>query len=45
VKGRGVGIHNVDERIKLFFGAQYGASIASDPDRGTCVTIVVPIQE
>jgi two-component system sensor histidine kinase YesM len=44
-KGSGVGIHNVDERIKLFFGPQYGVRIASAPDRGTCVTIVVPIQE
>lgn len=38
----GVGINNVDERIKLYFGKEYGVSIQSIPGVGTTVTIVIP---
>lgn len=36
------GILNVQERIKLFFGEQYGLHITSEPDRGTTVQIRIP---
>lgn len=35
----GIGIYNVDARIRIYFGAAYGISIDSELDRGTCVTI------
>lgn len=41
-KGSGVGISNVNERIKLFFGRQYGLSIFSEADEGTLVRIHIP---
>lgn len=41
-KGAGIGFHNVEERIKLYFGAQYGLSIISEPDEGTLIRITVP---
>lgn len=38
----GIGIKNVNDRIKIYFGDSYGLSIVSEPDEGTCVTIRVP---
>ena len=38
----GIGIKNVNDRIKIYFGEQYGISIASELDEGTCVTIRMP---
>lgn len=39
---KGIGIHNVNERIQLHFGHEYGIKIRSEPENGTCVTIIVP---
>lgn len=39
----GIGISNVHERIKIYFGEQYGLSIASVPDLYTTVEITLPI--
>jgi len=36
------GIKNVDERIKLFFGPQYGLTYHSEHDGGTTVEIKIP---
>lgn len=41
-KGSGVGLVNVNNRIRLLFGEQYGLQIESEPDEGTTVTIVIP---
>jgi two-component system sensor histidine kinase YesM len=38
----GFGIDNVNKRIQLYYGRQYGLSIASDYQGGTCVTLVIP---
>jgi len=38
----GMGIRNVDERIKLYFGEQYGVSIQSVPNVFTTVDIIIP---
>ena len=38
----GIGWNNVDERIKLTFGLEYGALIESEINRGTVVKIVIP---
>ncbi len=37
----GYGVKNVKERIKLFYGDEYGISFASELNVGTTVTIVV----
>ena len=42
-KGSGVGLKNVNERIKLYFGDQYGVLIESEPDVGTCITLLLPV--
>lgn len=42
----GIGIRNVNDRLKIYFGKQYGLHITSEPDVGTCVEIRMPkIQE
>lgn len=40
----GVGMSNVDERIRLYFGEDYGIQIESEMDEGTRVTIRIPQQ-
>ena len=41
-KGSGVGVYNVDHRIKLLYGEKYGISIDSELDEGTTVRILIP---
>lgn len=43
-RGSGIGVKNVNERIKLYFGEDYGLSIQSEPDEGTIITIRLPVQ-
>jgi len=38
----GIGIKNVNDRIKIYFGSKYGLSITSELDVGTCVKICIP---
>lgn len=41
-KSNGVGVNNVNERIRLFYGAGYGLSYESEPGKGTLAAIVLP---
>ena len=41
-KGSGIGVKNVNERIRLYFGEGYGLSIFSEPDEGTTIQISLP---
>lgn len=41
-KGSGVGVRNVQERIRLYFGPLYGLSFESELEVGTVVTIRFP---
>lgn len=38
----GIGMKNVNDRIRIYFGAAYGLTIQSEPDCGTTVTIRLP---
>ncbi|MCW5857418.1 MAG: sensor histidine kinase [Caldilineales bacterium] len=38
----GFGIGNVHKRIRLYYGKQYGVSIQSEYQVGTCVSILIP---
>lgn len=40
--GSGVGLVNVNNRIQLLFGREYGLTIVSEPDEGTTVFIRLP---
>ena len=39
---KGFGLANVNERIRMNFGAEYGMKIDSVKGKGTCVEIVIP---
>ncbi len=41
-KGNGIGLKNVNQRIRLFYGAQYGITIASSKGEFTKLTIKLP---
>ena len=38
----GIGVKNVNDRIKIYFGDKYGITIRSELDEGTCVSIRIP---
>lgn len=42
-KGSGYGIKNINERLKLYYGNDYGLSFSSIYNEGTTVTIKLPI--
>ena len=39
---KGIGVKNVDDRLKIYFGNEYGITIESELDVGTTVTIKIP---
>lgn len=41
-RGSGIGLKNVQDRIRLYFGPQYGVDIRSEPDVGTRITLTMP---
>lgn len=41
----GIGIKNVDERIKLIYGEEFGVKIVSEKDYGTIVSIKIPVSK
>jgi len=41
----GFGIGNVNKRIRLYYGKQYGLSVRSAYNTGTCVTLMIPAQK
>ena len=43
--GKSVGVNNVNDRIKLYFGKEYGISFDSEIDKGTTVNIWIPVIE
>ncbi|MNC79847.1 hypothetical protein D3C75_1324450 [compost metagenome] len=40
----GFGLHNVHQRICLYYGEAYGVQLESWPTQGTKVTVTVPIR-
>jgi two-component system sensor histidine kinase YesM len=40
----GFGMRAVHQRIRIFFGGNYGLSVDSAPDAGTRVTVTIPMQ-
>jgi two-component system sensor histidine kinase YesM len=41
-KGSGIGLRNIDERIKILYGMNYGIDIKSIPGEGTEVIVKIP---
>jgi two-component system, sensor histidine kinase YesM len=40
---RGIGIVNVHARIQLYYGQNYGLTISSKLNEGTCIQIIIPV--
>ena len=38
----GIGLRNVHERLQIYFGPEYGLTIDSQEDQGTCVSLSIP---
>lgn len=45
IVGKGIGVVNVHERIRLHFGESYGLELESERNRGTAVTLWMPLQK
>ena len=41
-QARGIGLRNVNERLKVIYGANYQLQLDSVPGQGTCARIVIP---
>jgi two-component system sensor histidine kinase YesM len=41
--GKGLGLYNVQRRIHILFGEQYGLFIQSEPQKGTQMMIRIPV--
>ncbi|SDS86035.1 Sensor histidine kinase YesM [Paenibacillaceae bacterium GAS479] len=43
--GQGIGLANIHKRIQIYYGEPYGLTIKSWKNKGTIVTITVPLRE
>lgn len=41
-KGSGVGLKNVNDRLRLYGGEGYGLTVQSELDKGTCIILRIP---
>ena len=41
-KGSGIGLKNIDDRLKMFFGSGYCLRVTGKPEQGTQVTMAIP---
>lgn len=42
---KSIGLYNINQRIKLCYGAQYGLTFKSKKNRGTLIIMVIPAQK
>ncbi len=40
----GVGLNNINRRIKLYYGSKYGIKLSNGENSGLCVTMIMPLQ-
>jgi sensor histidine kinase YesM len=38
----GIGLSNVNERLRTIYGASYHLKLTSEPGRGTCASVEIP---
>lgn len=44
VPGKSIGLYNINQRIKLYYGSRYGMEVDSLPGAGTNVTVTIPMR-
>ncbi len=42
IKGSGIGLRNVNERLRVIYGSNYQLQLDSVPGEGTCARIIIP---
>lgn len=42
-KSNGIGVYNIQNRLQLYYGKEYGLFYESEPGKGTTVTVRIPI--
>lgn len=42
VKGSGIGLRNVNERLRVIYGSNYQLQLDSVPGQGTCARVIIP---
>mgnify|MGYP000588360932 FL=1 len=42
-KSNGVGVYNVQKRLQLYYGPEYGISYISRKGEGTVATVTIPL--
>jgi len=42
VRGTGIGLRNVNERLRVIYGANYQLQLDSVPGEGTCARVIIP---
>lgn len=45
LRNKGIGLYNVNQRIKILFGDEYGIYVNSQKDVGTSITIILPYEK
>jgi two-component system sensor histidine kinase YesM len=43
INNKGIGMNNVNQRIKLLFGVNYGIELFSEENKGTSVVMTIPV--
>lgn len=41
----GIGLNNVHERIRMYFGSEFGITVKSEENAGTCIILTLPVIE
>jgi two-component system sensor histidine kinase YesM len=44
-KSRGIGLINVNKRLKMYYGEEYGLTIINQPNGGSCIEVRLGIKE
>lgn len=44
-RSNGVGVYNVQKRLCMYYGKEYGLHYESEPGHGTTVTVTIPIEQ
>lgn len=44
LKDSGFGLNNVHKRLKLYYGDEYGLKISSELNKGTKITVIIPVE-
>ena len=44
MKGSGYGLNNIKERLRLYYGEEYGLEVFNNNGKGACVKLILPLK-